>query len=204
MQWKLQCAVALALILSGVAAGPAAAEESFHTESEKTTLTGRGWLAHEIDAAGASISCLKSTFSGSTESKTTQQITLTASYSSCSFLGASVTVSMGSCDYLLKANGEFAINGASCATNPITYQAPGCKISIGPQAGLVWAFYQNLFSGASREILVTLNVSSIKYTATGFLCPKTGTYSDGRYTESWIELTAEKPETFTMVGLWWE
>jgi hypothetical protein len=64
-----------------------------------------------------------------------EPLTVTASYTNCTFLGICVAVNMNNCDYLLNADGSVdiaSVAGKTC--NVITYEGPGCKITVARQA----------------------------------------------------------------------
>jgi hypothetical protein len=190
--------------LTAVASSAAQAIE-FHSEIENTTVTANTEAGSNsvFDAAGASISCSSATFTGSQALKTSATLTVTPTYTGCTFLGVlNVPVKMNGCQYTFNANGEVAVTGASCTA--ITFEATGCKVEVGKQSNLKEVTYTNILGNGTttREVTVTPHVTGITYTSSG-LCPKNGTFADGNYTSGNAVAKGENSKG-AQVGVWVE
>jgi hypothetical protein len=139
------------------------------------------------------VNCKEHKFSGTSGASTFAEMAVTASYGDCQFLGQSTLLNMGGCSYVFDYSGQLDIVGETCASNPITYSALGCTVTIGPQSGISGILYGNLGSGALRRVSTGGEATGLTYSlATG--CPSKGTHSNGAY-RSIDEFT-------TASGLW--
>jgi len=180
----------------------------FHAKAAEATVTstadGTGKTAHHVfDAAGGNVTCSGIALEGQT-TEVASALTVSASYSGCTFLGSSATVSMGGCAYLLHSSGEFDIvskAGKNCATEPIKWEAAGCKIEVPPQSARELLTYHNVKPASVSEITMQMNLTGLTYKSSG-TCPKTGELSDGAYTTGNTILTAAKAGA--MVDYSWE
>jgi hypothetical protein len=97
-------ALVAALALGAFAATAASAVE-FHSQREKTILTGEqietGTEPTEFKfGTNGSVICQTHTLSGTTPQKTTKSITMTPVYDKCAFGTATPKIFVNSCDYL--------------------------------------------------------------------------------------------------------
>lgn len=173
------------LALTAMAASAQA--KLFHAEEAPVFVTGEQEESSSFTSHAGTITCKKGHFEGSSETATTETLTITPSYSECTFLGVvGVAVNMNGCDYLFNANGHVSVSGTNCAAAPISFSALGCTVTIGPQT-LTEAVYTNKGEGTTRDVTVTPNVAGITHT-TSALCPggagtfNTGVYDNGRAT----------------------
>jgi hypothetical protein len=216
----LGLAVMAVMAVSALAASAAQAHTpaEFHSHLAETTITitqegeeGTTGAHHVFDAAGASITCKGAHFEGTQVGATALTQTVTATYTNCTFLGANVNVEMRGCDYILHANGEVDIHphgAGKCevGTDAIKFAAPGCTVEVGKQTGLKELTFKNIGSTATNttEITSEAHLTGIKYSASGFLCPKPGAnQTDGQYTTGNTIATGENPKTLAMTNIWW-
>jgi len=167
------------LAMTAMAASAQAVE--FHAASAPVTVTGNQEEAHKFTANAGTISCNTATFHGEQESTTTETLTITAAYSNCKFLGVvGVPVEMNGCDYVFHAGGTADV--VCPEGKKITFEAEGCKVSIGSQNALSEVKYTNIGGQGSKDVTVTPNVNGIEYTQTGLLClGGQGTFKNGHY-----------------------
>jgi hypothetical protein len=182
---------------------------NFWTEKAPATLFGEtSGGGHLIITGALKLFCAGVAYSGSREIPNSEILTLLPSYSKCTVSGSlsgSTAVSMGGCKLELDVDGIVVIAGATCATAPITYSIVfstlKCTISIGPQT-LLGLGYEVTGSGKERKILATQQLTGLKYTATGSICPKVGTFADGTYTGT--SLLRAQTQVAEPQGLWAE
>jgi hypothetical protein len=174
----------------------------FNVEKTPANVVGKASGAQVISVLGLKMECKGATFQGELASTSASTLTLTPSYSGCTFLKASVTVEMRGCSYVLHPDGTFDIAGAECATKPMRFAGPGCTITIGPQSGLSQVGYVNEGWWSQRWVAMSAGISGLKYTSAGIGCPKAGTFSDGTQSGS-TELTATDSGGATQ-GFWVE
>jgi len=167
------------LAMTAMAASAQAVE--FHAASAPVTITGEQEEPHVFTANAGAISCNNANFHGEQEVTTSETLTITATYGNCTFLGVfGVPVKMNGCDYVFHAVGTADVVCPSGSV--ITFEASGCKVSIGSQSGLSEIVYTNLGEEGSKDVTVKPNVTGITYTQTGLLCPGgQGTFNDGKY-----------------------
>ena len=191
------CSLATAAIVGTVVAPTALAEE-FTAEGAPETVIGSSWGTHVINTNAGSIRCMEASFEGQAEFPISE-LSLSPSYSSCSFLGISgVTLETGKCSYGLHANGGFDIAGAECL---MQITASGCTVKIPSQWGLSTLSYINRGSGSERFVEMEFYVPSIEYTQS-LLCPNgQGTFNNGVYFVGPTDLEAFNL-FFEQRGLW--
>jgi hypothetical protein len=179
----LGLAVVAVLALSAVAASAASAHV-FKSTLTSTTITGTQTGNHVFEAAGNKITCKKAMFDGSQSGKEAETITVSAAYDECTaFSIVGVNVDMGGCQYEFNANESVSVVGATCNSDPISYEANAgilgkCVVKVGAtgNANLKTIGYAT----ASGTINVTPSVKGITYTQEGGLC---GSHTEGKYTE---------------------
>jgi hypothetical protein len=194
-----------------MSASAASAAEFRHEGGEVSRViannTGEG--AHVFTAGLiGSISCSTATFTGTSYVTSPQAtITVSPSYSGCTFLGISnVKVNMEECTYRFNTpTGSGPYTGSVtiiCPENKkINFEASGCKVEVGPQT--VESVSHTNQAGPPKSVTVKSNVTKITYTGSA-LCPgATGTHSDGTYSGSAIA-KAETKETKEVVGAYVE
>jgi hypothetical protein len=158
----------------------------FAVEQAPATIAGTGASAMYFkNIGGNGTSCSSYSLSGSMASTGAGWLTLTPVYKGCTVGPEAVPdgfVSAGGCSYVFLFNGEFNIDGATCASNPITITRSGCITTIGPQGGLTGFSYTSSGTGKSRTVSIvgSTNPSNVTYTTTGPKCESPGTYSTGK------------------------
>jgi hypothetical protein len=188
--------------MSSVAASSALAVE-FHAEEAPVGIMASQTTAQVFTANAGPISCKEASFTGESANAVTPELRIFAEYNNCTFLGvANVKVNMGGCHYVFHAGGTVDVVGATCATNPISFSAEGCTVTVGPQNGLGPIKYVNKGAGKTRDVEVEANVSGIKYTQTGIGCVLQGTFANGTYKGS--ARTIGRNEGIEQQGVWVE
>jgi hypothetical protein len=168
------------LAMTAIAATSAQAVE-FHAAAAPATITGEQEEAHKFTFNWGTLSCNTATFHGEQVALTAETLTISGQYSNCTFLGVTgVPFPMHGCDFVFHAGGTLDI---VCPQGEAwTFEASGCKMSIGSQSGLSEVVFTNLGEEGSKDVTLTPNVSGITYTQTGILCPGgQGTFSNGQY-----------------------
>jgi hypothetical protein len=188
-------ALALAALLGAQSASAAGSE--FKSAIEPTTWTGTTTNSHELtlpSAAATGFHSCENGFSGTTQSKSTTEVTVVhknaegKSLLRCvDQLGNPVTWSMGSCEYKLHPGNSSLVGSldlTNCGSSPMTFTSGSCTITIGNQNGLGSVTYKYIETGGYKEITATASLTSITYTNTA-ACGTAGTHSDGSYTGAW-------------------
>jgi hypothetical protein len=143
-------------------------------------IPGKGGIQIFTINAGT-ITCTTATSEGEIKSTASEEIEVTVDYSSCTALGSlSVDVT--------PATFRFTASGGANIQNEITITVTGgifgnCTVKV-PLQSVNSVGFSNL---GSTAILVTANVSGIKYAGSGGLCGS-GTATNGTYTgqSEWI------------------
>jgi hypothetical protein len=153
---------------------------SFFDESSPAVLGGSQQETQTLSAGGDALKCSGVSYKGEAASLG-GSLTVTPTYSGCTFFGVKTTPSMGGCTYTFNAGGSLSIGGANCAAEPIKFYSTvfglKCTVTVGPQTVSSVA-YENVGSG----IVASENISGLQYTATGPLCYPSGTQSSGTLT----------------------
>jgi hypothetical protein len=196
---RLGAFAATLLLPVAVATTPASAA-TFWFEKVPTVVKGAGEAAHKLDLAGGTLSCEQVSFEGQANLNTLEVLVLKPSYGGCTMFEFKATVSMHGCLYLIRSNGELAIEGEEsfrCSLEPMTIDVrhpllgTECHIKLKSQTGLKGLTFTNIGTGSSREITMGVSIEGIAYEAEGALCKETGTKANGRYTSGNTLLTAE-------------
>lgn len=133
--------------------------------------------------------CKRFGLSGSSSSALTGTLSLVPSFKEC-VVGNTVVpdsnISVGSCSYILHANGAFDIGGEGCASNPISFtDAVGCVVTVGPQSFAAGLTFKSEGVGKLQTLSIpssgegSASFTGVTYTA-GTSCPKPGTYSTSK------------------------
>ena len=220
----LGLALVVAFALSATAAATASA--NFDSEAEVTKLSGGQSTTHEFTVNAGSTTCEEASFPGESTgvltggAYTAETLTIKPVYSKCSsvVLGEKRTthVNMNGCDYLFKSGATTesgtkvhgTVDVVCPAGQSIDVQITGaeiCTITVPAQTNVAGITYHNTGTGSARDVDVTANVSTLKYTQHGFLCPgnafsSTKTFTNGKYTGSTTEVG--KNTLGNPVGIW--
>ncbi len=164
------------LAMSAIAANAASAD-LLYAESTPATLTGSQEGTDELRVHAGAVKCSTIKYTGTTSAFGTSQISLTPSFSGCTFVGLVATVNMNGCSYLFHFNFESGnTTGSTDIVCPfekeITITAPKlgtakCIIHIPAQFGLgVWFSGINVGSGTTREVTLKLSYNALSYSQT--------------------------------------
>jgi hypothetical protein len=200
--------------LSAVSASAASAT-SFNSEATNTIIKGTGdgtgKTAHQVfDAAGGTVTCNDVHLTGTQTGTTATVITLTAEFTTCTFLGQAATVKMEACDFRFHASGDVDVHDDSglsgnCKHHEqgIKITIPGCTVIVPEQTGLKSVKYHNITVGGKSAVTAEANVSGITYDSTGAACPKqpAGTYADGTFTTGNAIITGTDEATGAVTGV---
>jgi hypothetical protein len=147
-------------------------EEGFKITPRGAPVVSQQVKPFKINVAGFQLECEKVSPWAEAESAGT---VLDIHPEACKFVGGSVNVAMQGCKFGMRASGELVIGGTECAAKPMTFEGPGCKVTIGPQ---------NVPSGAAYEkegldLEAKFTTTGLQYASSGFLCPAKGTQTNG-------------------------
>jgi hypothetical protein len=163
-----------ALAIVSIAAGTASAD-IFTAETSTVNLSGSQEGTDVFKVHGGQVNCTSVTFSEPVWPMPTSHITLTPTYSGCTFAGLAATVNMNGCVYEIWVNAgsstEATASIGRCAGREITVTAPSkgtpkCILHIPGQLGLTSLSVTNIGAGATREITVSSNINNISYSQT--------------------------------------
>jgi hypothetical protein len=221
----LGLAVLAVVALSAVAAASASAK--FDSEVEKTTLSGGQTTTHEFTVPAGTTTCEVASFTGSetgtktaSGSFTTETLTITPSYSKCKTVLFGEThethVIMNGCDYKFHAGatieGETKVAGTVDIVCPekksIEVEITGaniCRVTVPSQNGVAGITYHNTGVGASRDVDVTANVSTLRVIQDGAFCPGNNFASSKEFTTGVYKGTTTeigKNSEGKQVGIW--
>jgi hypothetical protein len=194
-------AVAAMALAASLGAGSASAT-TFTAESFPVNIAGTQTTSSSFTTNAGTITCAQAHFTGTQAAASATSQTVEVSYTECKFLGIfNVTVNMAGCDYKLFSAGTVNIECKKVG-ELITFEAVGCKVSVGAQNGLSAIAYKTIGTTTTREITVEPNVTGISY-HTGTGCPNGGTVnkSDGTYKGGDVDVTATSEATGKHVGL---
>jgi hypothetical protein len=207
----LPALLALLALSAGFSATATAAE--FHVETEEAEaiqLTGGYPVGEKTPSAeeaftfhfgSVSTPCLQAAFTGTMPAATAESATFDPGLAEC----IAWSFTMGSCDFVLDADGTLAIEGgAECESEPIELEPQsGCKVQIGPQQNLETVTLENNGSGSERDVTATFNVTGLHYKQVTLFCiGGKGTFENGELTGV-ITLRADD-EKEAQQGLWVE
>jgi hypothetical protein len=196
----LGLALAVCSLGAVYASGASAVTDVFTCGQSTCFLTGEqvGTVAQNVlGVKGASVTthCNKATFKSGTVTSGTSDVVVTPAYEECETAGSSSPVTVGSgCQLTLSGvtdaylNTNNVVEGedgtaavVNCAAGQvITIDGSGCTITFGNQANKLGVKYDNEFpAGKPDDVLATVTVDNIAYTATGSLCDLLGFSTPG-------------------------
>ena len=151
----------------------------------------------------ATFHCATATFHGTTTAVTTKTQKVKPSYTGCKFTafgGESIEVTVDTgCEYNLNAETEkVTLEGAGCK---MQVTAPFCTITVEGTQTVDYVSYTNTGSGTTRELIVHVVVTGLKYTQSAFCPTGGGTFTNGTYNGS-VQVTGENASK-QHVGIWW-
>jgi hypothetical protein len=176
------------LILIGALGVSSASASQFRSEEYPAQFKGEQSESARISlqTKAGKVKCSGLTFSGS-ETVASSALSVTPSYSGCTFVGLNTTAKVNSCHFVLHSTTEAPPYGGTmdvaCAkeSEKIEFTTPGgeCSASIPPQTGLNSVQFSNSGKGHSRVILISVNLGGLKYSLQGFCGVSSGTFEDG-------------------------
>jgi hypothetical protein len=178
--------LSLAVVLATMAVSAAAASAAEFNAAESPAKVNAINEGNHVFTAGivGSISCKKATFTGEEfKAVPTKEVTVTPSYTECTFLGVSTVVNTNGCDYTFtEPTGTGPFTGkvdVGCPTGKsIEFEALSCRVKVGAQTGLGTITYTNQINGTVK---VAAKVTGITYTSEGACNGLPGVHSDGVY-----------------------
>jgi len=185
----------VAVFAMGAVMASGASAFSFHFNSTAadghTILNGKQIGLHKFTTTAGEVTCEVATFSGTTTSNTTTDVTITPSYEKChiNFFGSKVaaTVNMNKCDYTVTSHQTSEPKPGEIKTTEATIHlvncekaaevvAAGCTIKVNPEQTLGG---QTITNG-EEDIVLKTETKTIAYSHTGFTCG-TGSGTTGTY-----------------------
>jgi len=164
-------ALLLALAVSAIAAPPATAAKFFvASEQEHTVISGAqlGTASFSFDAG--KVECKGLTYSGTTSLSLVTEMTVSPQLKECeAAFGKEVAVGMNGCSYRLYAT---TIEGATYSGKmdiecpegkKIEIETLGCTVTLPAQSALSSLTFSNEGKETTREVIVSFNVSGLKY-----------------------------------------
>ena len=167
----------IAMLAVSAVAVSAASADLLYGETTPATLTGSQEGTDVLSVHGGFVKCTTVKYTGTTTAFGMSQITVTPSFSGCTFSGLTATVNMNGCDYLVQFNLTAGNTTGSTDIvcpfeNEITITAPKlgtakCIVHIPAQFGLGVGFSgANVGSGATREVTLKLSYNALRYSQT--------------------------------------
>lgn len=167
--------LAVVLAMSAVAASAASADE-FTAEQYPLQITGSGepGQVDQIILTSGTAACKKTTYAGTVSAPTTT-VTVDATYGECTAFGFPSTVHMNGCQYLFHLNGGSSTEGKADLTCPAGKEVTvtslsavtiKCTLHFPAQSSIGTIQFTNIGAGPTRELTLTMNLTSIKYSHT--------------------------------------
>jgi hypothetical protein len=179
----------LAVLCTGAVAAPAAlAVPELHSEAEHTILTGESTVNTELSLDAGGLQCGVMRFDGTTQISTTTTFGLTPTFENCILDGMEALFTHNGCNWRVHVGpNEEHLTGSVDFVCPVEQQMeidlPACTITIRPQAGLQTVTFTNENEGATRSVILDLNLTGIHYIEHGNGCPNaTETTNNGQFT----------------------
>jgi hypothetical protein len=202
----LGVAFAVAMAVSAVMASAALAV--FHSTDEHTIITGSQTTRNSFTVNAGTTHCEVATFEGTLSAKTTDEATVTPTYTNCKLtaFGGEVlnaTVDVNGCHYLITTDGVVHLKCGETDTTKSNIQvtAPFCTVTVAPQT-INKVDFVNVGAGPTKEIDVVATATGISYTQSA-LCPTGGgSFANGTYSGT-VRVTGENT-TKEHVGIWHE
>ena len=164
-------AVVAATVLS--ATNASAAGESFHSESEKTILTGTSESNQAVTASGFSVECTDAVYVGTLVGRSTKTTTLHPAYTGCTSSLGNAPIDTTGCNYVFGSEttgtGHLPASIDCTAGSAIKVTAPGCTLSFGTQTGGGGVVVTNMGSGTTADVTYHTTFSGT-FSKSGFGC----------------------------------
>ena len=172
--------------VSAVAAPAALAVPEFHAEVEHTILTGEA-IEDELALDAGVFQCGVTRFDGTTVVQTATTISLTPTFEACVIDGMEAVFTHNGCNWQIHVGpNEEHLTGSVDFVCPegqtMAIHKPGCTITVLPQAGLQTVTFTNENAGATRSVILHMNLTGIHYVEHGMGCPfQTQTTNNGNF-----------------------
>lgn len=182
-------AILMALTMTALLGANSASASQFRAQEYSTSANGAQGVQNRFKTTPTSsgIGCGTATATG-TIAEASSTLTLTPAFSSCSYVGFGAPASVNSCKYVLHSTNEEApYTGTidiACSKegDAIEFKTSACTVKFPAQSSLGPISLANTgFTGSSRSITATFNVTGLKSTETG-TCPNPGTHENGTFT----------------------
>jgi hypothetical protein len=203
---KIMGLALVAVLAMSAMAAQAAQAGVFETESGSSaavtgeqiegTVTGAKKTKHEFSTAAGVVKCSTATFSG-TAAASSEELSLTPTYSTCTLSGLEATVDMMGCSYKFHAGATVGGSPDAVAVttdvictgeNEITVSVVGseCRVDIPAQNGLTGITAEDTTTASPKmDVDAIADGEKIKYSIeNGASCPNTpanGVHEDGTY-----------------------
>ncbi len=188
-------AVFIASAVTASSSAQAADGELHAGASGSAVITAQQTQQHVFQTQAGQVSCTTADFEGTVSGEapqvTTDDVTLTATYSSCEAFGFTATVKMNGCKYTITGGQPEALTAlidvVGCtAGKQIEVNAGGglCVATVPEQSGLSHVTFENK-AGPPEDVEAQLTISGIGYELHGPFCPgggATGLRNNGTYT----------------------
>jgi hypothetical protein len=193
---------ALALTAGLTVASAAQAAPEFSAQ-EYTAFVKGAHVGPVAMTESGGITCEEGSYQGAL-SKQSSTLTLEPSYSKCKSQGWPVTYFWGGCDYLLhlkektgpsnyKGNFDFACPAGKVieakAYSDANHTTQICRLTIGPQSGLLSVTYTNFKEGEQKKVEMVFKVEKFVYNQEGTFCVN-GKFENGLL-EGTVKLAAQ-------------
>ena len=191
---SLGLALVALLALTAVVASSASAKNVTSTSGEPTTyVTAESDESiNQLDLAnGANVKCTTTTYEGFFEGKSTNDLSLKATYSGCQSSGQTTTIDASKCTVTLTTATEIEPKNGDHFDGPADLTCSGgsivvsvgdptvtCTVTVHAQALKGTLDYTNITGGAKKDITITSTLE-VAYTASGSVC---GTANTGKLT----------------------
>jgi hypothetical protein len=174
----LGMALVAMLAMSALGASMASADV-FESEKETTNVTAAQKTANVFTTTAGTVQCSTTTFKGTVTSATkkAQTIKVAPTYSGCTGFGFPATIHTEGCEYNLNITAGSGITtgtvdvecpaGKEITVTAISAGVTKCTVHVPTQTGLKGVTYSSTGAGTTREIVVTIDITSeISYTHT--------------------------------------
>lgn len=179
----LGMAFAAVLVVGAFSAASASAE--FHSEVDHTTITASQPTTVDdvFTVKAGTVKCKSATYTGTSTTKTSEDITVTPAYAECTAFGfVSTAIDVNGCTYTFTTTETQQLHILCPEGKAITVTAFNCWVHVGAQtaSGIT---YTNEGSGSARDVTVDASITGMTYTQTSKSFPgcSNGTFTDGKY-----------------------
>jgi hypothetical protein len=199
----LGIAVIAMFAMSAVMASMASADK-FKAESAPVTYTGNQEEQNVFTTTAGTVKCTTTTFKGTVAVTETSEASVAPTYAGCTAFGFPAHIDVNGCTFLLKigaattgtadvvcpAGQEITVTATTSSVNSTLK----CTVHVPAQTNLGTVTYSNTGAGATREVLVAVNLAgNVKYShtaGTGLGACTSGSAATGSYKGS-VKVTGE-------------